>query len=135
MATDVAYLKALRPLYQRVSSVFCYRDETFPKDPVTGGPDRNIIGRVNSSIAELADFYRGSEKRTVGDTFRAKVGAIPVVAVVPKLVELVAARRAELPGALAGEAGPLNVSARSVPGKRTNVQVRLWRRRLAKSCF
>lgn len=129
-STDLAYLKALRPLYQKVATVFAYQDPTFPKD-VDGAPDQNVIGRINAAIAELKDAYKGTGKKITLDQFAKKVAVIPSVAVVPRLVEFATVRRGELAGELEqleGMVGPeatIEISSRLVPGKRTNLKVKL----------
>lgn len=94
-STCLACLKQLRPVYEKATTVFCYRDRTFPRD-VYGAPCLNTIARVRASERELSDIYRGFGKKTVQDTFRNKVFEIPAVQMVAFLREMATAMLGEL---------------------------------------
>lgn len=128
-STSLACLKILRPISQKATHVFAYKDSTFPRDP-HGSPDANVIARVNASVAELSDAYRGTGKRSQQETFQRKMAEVPAVGLVAALSRLAGTMAAELDGRLsfleaaAGTAGEFVVSGRNiVDGRRTNLEV------------
>lgn len=123
-------LKVINALYGKACTVFCYRDPAFPRDRA-GAPCSQTVSRMRACREEIADFFRGTGKLAIQESFDRKLNDVSSVGMVSQLVELARAMRAELPAKLdeleilAGGQTSLSVSARKpVDGRRANLRVR-----------
>lgn len=95
-STTVANLKVLKQIYTKATTVFCYRDQSFPRN-VAGAPCSATLDRVRSCAVELADFYKGTGKMSIQETFHRRMDDVASVPMVNELVKLALQMRRELP--------------------------------------
>lgn len=110
-------------------SIFPYQDPTFPKDPLTKGPDRTILDKMAYSLSVLSRMYKGMGKVGIQERFSKSLEEKAEMPTMSKCREMVVQLRVELPHQISdleemfGLKKKVNIGVKLVRGKKTNLKV------------